>query len=65
MTDEITKTDVLNARKMIARLSELQPHIDKAKACGIECTEEDERCKQMKGFLIAFNELYGATIPAR
>jgi hypothetical protein len=65
MSDEITKADVLAARKMIAKLSELEPEIAIAQACGIDCQEEADRCKQMKEFLIRFNELRGASIPPR
>jgi len=65
MSDEITKADVLSARKIIAKLSEIEPEIAKAKACGVDCAEEDERCRHLKETLIRYNELYGSTIPHR
>lgn len=65
MSDEVTKADVQKARQALSKVSELETKITKAKACGIECDELDERCQHAKQFLIHFNEIFGPEFPAR
>lgn len=65
MAGEVTKADVMKARAAIAKASEVEQEIAKAKACGMECEELDERCQHAKNSLIKYNEIYGPSFPTR
>lgn len=59
----ITQADVREARKAMAGIREAQEMVQVLKACKLECTEDDERCQQMQGFLTDFLELFGPRFP--
>lgn len=56
--EPLSKADISKVRQAIAKTAETEQKVAKAKACGIECEEFDERCQLAKKFLIAVNEIY-------
>lgn len=56
--EPLTKNDLGKVRQAIAAAQDTERAIAKAKACGIECEEFDQRCQLAKKHLIAINEIY-------
>ncbi len=63
MIDAVTKTDVREARIALAKVQEAEELARIVTATGLDCEDDNNRCKQMKGFLTQFLEMFGQKFP--
>jgi hypothetical protein len=65
MIEEITKVDVQKARQALNSALTAKEKLEIAKACGMECSAEDERCQHWIGVCQDFLKLFGDRFPER
>ena len=61
--DGLTPNDLREIRKAYVIASDLEPAIERAKACGFECDELDQRCQLAKRTCQQIIENYGPAFP--
>lgn len=62
--DGLTKADIANIRKAYVTASELEQKVARAKACGFECDEVDQRCQRAKTTCELIIQTYGPAFPS-
>ena len=65
MIDEMTKADVQKARQALNAVAVAEQKIEIAKACGVDCADDEARCKHWKEVCTNYLALFGNQFPGR
>lgn len=65
MIAEVTRKDVQDARRALAKCQEYRQRAEVAKALKLDCTETDEVCDAVEQFLKDWLEVHGGQFPER
>jgi hypothetical protein len=63
--DNMTKTDIQECRKALALCPEAQAALDRAKACGVDCSDQQALLTLAQQALTQINQVYGPGFPAK
>lgn len=59
----LNKTDIRTLREAIASLHDCSQKLEQAKAAGIPCDDECERCTHLMRTLMKYLEVFGPQVP--
>lgn len=62
---ELTKADIANMKTALYNCQLTGEKIDRMKACGLDCSEQEERCQHLTHFLRKAIETYGPLLDRR
>jgi hypothetical protein len=51
MDTVLSKSELKSAQEALYKCNQAQEQIEAAEACGLDCTEERDRCQHLKTFL--------------
>lgn len=60
----LSKADLKLAAQALYQCNQVDQQIEAAKACGLDCAEEETRCQHLKDFLSKVQETYQSPMNA-
>lgn len=58
----VTKADLAVAQRGHYEATELEKEIDRQRACGLDCDEDELRCRHLKEFFAKYQSQYGPLV---